>query len=248
VCALSYYLEREGIMTTGISLVRENAQSMQPPRSLWVPFPLGRPLGKPNDKAFQHRVIAAALALLERTAGPVLEDYPEDAPSVRIEESAACPVSFGNTQAQENTWTARFQDELTQMQPWYELGKRKRRGRSLVGVADEPMENIFSKLGELLDKKALPTADLKWFKLAIEDAKVFYIEALTAQPGEYSAQAIEQILWHKTQLGAGLKVFYQRFAATPKLAIMARMVASREAIGGSTGEEIEINDITQKEE
>jgi hypothetical protein len=55
-------------------------------------------------------------------------------------------------------------------------------------------------------------------------------------------------LWHKTQLGAGLKVFYQRFAATPKLAIMARMVASREAIGGSTGEEIEINDITQKEE
>jgi len=167
---------------------------------------------------------------------------------VRIEASAACPVSFGNTQAQENTWTARFQDELTQMQPWYELGKRKRRGRSLVGVADEPMENIFSKLGELLDKKALPTADLKWFKLAIEDAKVFYIEALTAQPGEYSAQAIEQILWHKTQLGAGLKVFYQRFAATPKLAIMARMVASREAIGGSTGEEIEINDITQKEE
>ena len=234
-------------MTTGISLVRENAQSMQPPRSLWVPFPLGRPLGKPNDKAFQHRVIAAALALLERTAGPVLEDYPEDAPSVRIEESAACPVSFGNTQAQENTWTARFQDELTQMQPWYELGKRKRRGRSLVGVADEPMENIFSKLGELLDKKALPTADLKWFKLAIEDAKVFYIEALTAQPGEYSAQAIEQILWHETHLGAGLRVFYERFTATPKLAIMARMVASREAIGGSTGEEIEINDITKKE-
>ena len=234
-------------MTTGISLVRENAQSMQPPRSLWVPFPLGRPLGKPNDKAFQHRVIAAALALLERTAGPVLEDYPEDAPTVSIEESAACPVSFSNTQAQENTWAARFINELTQMQPWYELGKRRRNGRSLVGVAEEPIQTILTKLGDLLDADTLPTADLKWFKLAIEDAKVFYIEALTAQPGEYSAQAIEQILWHETQLGAGLRIFYERFAASPKLAIMARMVASREAIGGSTGEEIEINDITQKE-
>lgn len=234
-------------MTTGISLVRENAESMQPPRSLWVPFPLGRPLGKPNDKAFQHRVIAAALALLERTAGPVLEDYPEDAPTVSIEESAACPVSFGNTQAEATNWAARLVSELTQMQPWYDLGKRRRNGRSLVGVAGEPMQTILKKLGELLDSDTLPTAELKWFKLAIEDAKVFYIEALTAQPGEYSAQAIEQILWHETHLGAGLRVFYERFTATPKLAIMARMVASREAIGGSTGEEIEINDITKKE-
>jgi hypothetical protein len=146
VCALSYYLEREGIMTTGISLVRENAESMQPPRSLWVPFPLGRPLGKPNDKAFQHRVIAAALALLERTTGPVLENYPEDAPTVSIEKSAACPVSFGNTQAEATTWAARLVSELTQMQAWYDLGKRRRNGRSLVGVAGEPMQTMLKKI------------------------------------------------------------------------------------------------------
>jgi len=61
-------------MTTGISLVRENAATMQPPRSLWVTFPLGRPLGAPNDAAFQHRVIAAALDLLTRVSGiPMLE-------------------------------------------------------------------------------------------------------------------------------------------------------------------------------
>ena len=57
-------------MTTGISLVRENAQSLQPPRSLWVPFPLGRPLGKPGDPEFQLDVIEAALALLARESGP----------------------------------------------------------------------------------------------------------------------------------------------------------------------------------
>ena len=65
-------------MTTGISLVRENAASIQPPRSLWVTFPLGRPLGVPGDPAFQHGVIRAALALLETRSGPILADYPLD--------------------------------------------------------------------------------------------------------------------------------------------------------------------------
>ena len=39
MCALSYFLEREGLITTGISLVRENTASMKPPRALWVSFP-----------------------------------------------------------------------------------------------------------------------------------------------------------------------------------------------------------------
>ena len=248
MCALSYYLEAAGILTTGISLVRENAESLQPPRSLWVPFPLGRPLGKPNDPAFQHRVIQAALALLMQPAGPILEDFPEDAPSTPIEDAPACPVSFSQPQADKQTWTARLNAEHIQLQPWYELGKRRRKGRSLVGASMTPMSEILDRLGTLLDAGSGPTEDLHGFKLAIEDAKVFYIEALTAQPGDYSAQAIEQILWQETQLGAGLKVFYERFRAIPKLAIMARMIASRQAIGGATGEEIEINRPTPKED
>ena len=55
---------------------------MQPPRALWVPFPLGRPLGKPGDAPFQQGVIQAALDLLHRQVGPVLEDYPHDAPTI----------------------------------------------------------------------------------------------------------------------------------------------------------------------
>ena len=60
--ALSHVLESEGLSTTGISLVREHTEAMAPPRALWVPFALGRPLGAAGDAAFQHRVIAAALA------------------------------------------------------------------------------------------------------------------------------------------------------------------------------------------
>ena len=36
---------------------------MRPPRTLWVPFPLGRPFGVPDNPAFQRKVLVAALAL-----------------------------------------------------------------------------------------------------------------------------------------------------------------------------------------
>ena len=49
---------------------------MRPPRVLHCEFPLGRPLGKPDDAAFQHDVLRRAFALLGRESGPVLEDHP----------------------------------------------------------------------------------------------------------------------------------------------------------------------------
>ena len=59
-------------MTTGISLVRENAAAMHPPRMLWVSFPLGRPLGRAGDAAFQHRVGKGLSDVVRRHAGGVL--------------------------------------------------------------------------------------------------------------------------------------------------------------------------------
>ena len=79
--ALAHYFEAAGIPTTLSALVREHAVAIKPPRALSVPFELGRPLGAPEHAAFQTRVIAAALELLERPSGPILEDYPEDAPA-----------------------------------------------------------------------------------------------------------------------------------------------------------------------
>ncbi len=228
-------------MTTGISLVRENAASMQPPRSLWVTFPLGRPLGKPNDAEFQHRVIGAALGLLQRPGGPVLEDYPEDAPPLDVESAPACPVSFSKVRADADTWPGRLAVELALLKPWHDLGRRRRKGRTLVGASERTIEDNLQKLGELLDADELPApAELKWFKLAIEDAKVFYLEALTAQPGDHDHAQVQDILWRETVLGEGLAQFYEGFRAHPKLSLFARMVAPREAVGGSTGEEVEI--------
>jgi hypothetical protein len=44
---------------------------------LYAEFPLGRPLGRPNDAPFQTEVLLAALALVHRTDVPVLVDYPD---------------------------------------------------------------------------------------------------------------------------------------------------------------------------
>lgn len=227
MCALSYFLEREGIMTTGISLVRENTESMQPPRALWVSFPLGRPLGKPADASFQHRVIDAALNLLKEERGPMLVDYPEDSPSVTADNAPACPVSFVKPVADANTWEAELLNELQTLTPWHDLGRRRRNGRTLVGASEFPMSENLQKLGQLLDNNTLPTAELNWFKAAIEDAKVFYVEALTAQPGEYDAKQIEQIYWHETRMGAAVKRFADLFMKNPKLAAFARIIAPR---------------------
>lgn len=68
-------LERAGITTVSVSLLREVAAVIKPPRTLFVPFPMGFPLGEPNNAELQHRVIAAALALLPRTDVPVLAEF-----------------------------------------------------------------------------------------------------------------------------------------------------------------------------
>ena len=60
--ALGHYIEREGIPTAQISLIREQTAAIKPPRALWVPFMLGRPFGAPNDPDFQRRVLRHLLA------------------------------------------------------------------------------------------------------------------------------------------------------------------------------------------
>jgi hypothetical protein len=68
-------IEREGISTVSVTLLREVAEIIGPPRSLHVPYPLGFPLGEPHNPALQHRIIAAALALLERHDVPLIEEF-----------------------------------------------------------------------------------------------------------------------------------------------------------------------------
>lgn len=68
-------LERRGITTVVIQLLRFVAQKVRPPRALYVPFRHGYPLDVPNDAARQHAVLTATLELL-KLRPPVLQDFP----------------------------------------------------------------------------------------------------------------------------------------------------------------------------
>ena len=217
-------------MTTGISLVRENTVSMQPPRALWVSFPLGRPLGKPNDVAFQHRVIDAALELLNEESGPVLTDYPEDAPNAEVGDAPSCPVSFVKHDSNTDTWESALHAEVQSLTAWHDLGRRRRNGRTVVGVSGFSMLENTAKLGALLDQKALPVTELTWFKGAIEDAKVFYLEALSAQPGAYHHDQLEKIFWTETTMGAAILSFNDLFAAHSELSFITRIIVPRRIV------------------
>ncbi|MDP6353927.1 MAG: hypothetical protein QF473_02410 [Planctomycetota bacterium] len=72
-------LERRGISTVTIQLLREAAEKVRPPRSLFVPFRHGYPLDKPDDADRQHEIIEAALRLLEDDSlkPPALVDFVE---------------------------------------------------------------------------------------------------------------------------------------------------------------------------
>lgn len=81
VCLVAAELERHGIATVVIQLLREVAAAVHPPRALVVPFPHGYPLAAPDDPERQRAVMLAALALLEDSTlqPPVLVDLPASA-------------------------------------------------------------------------------------------------------------------------------------------------------------------------
>jgi hypothetical protein len=73
VGALCHVLEAAGLATVGLIPTVDIPERMAPPRSLVTCFPLGRPLGRPDDPAFQTGVLLTALDLLGTGSGPVTE-------------------------------------------------------------------------------------------------------------------------------------------------------------------------------
>ena len=126
--ALGHFLERQGIPTTGISLVREHTETVRPPRALWVTFELGRPLGIPDDAPFQRRVMRAALDLLARTDGPLIADYPEHVDEPADFSGWACPINLAPSQVDS------LDAEIERLATWHDQAVVAQ-GRTTVGVS-----------------------------------------------------------------------------------------------------------------
>ena len=208
--ALGHFFEEEGIATTQISLIREHTEAIKPPRALWVPFMLGRPLGAPGDAGFQRLVLIAVLRLLESPAGPVLEDYPCDAPSAAADDTDgfACPVNFARAETGDDVVSA-FQREIAELAPWYGEAVRAR-GRtiaSLSGLSPQAAGRfITAMIADANSASYRSDFDASTaLRLACEDIKAYYFEAVTAQPGARAAAEAREWLWRETIAG---KVFF----------------------------------------
>ena len=232
VCGISYYLESEGIQTVGIALFRQIAESMRPPRILWVSFPLGRPLGKPGDAEFQTKVIESGLKLLVKPKGPILEDYPIDLPEAIDMEPPACPVSFAR-ETPIDTWRAKLAKEVASLATWYELGL-ERRGRTSVGCCDSSITEILARLADWLDD-AGDFPDHVWLKFALEDLKAFYSEAIMAKPGDYPLGYVDHIIFHETYLGELITHVVDLLESDERTQPLVRAIASRDQLQRSTG-------------
>lgn len=198
--------------TAGISFIREHTEQIKPPRALWVPFELGRPLGAPNEPEFQLDVLRALLRTLEEDRGPVLIDYPHDAPALSGDhEPWAClipapPLEPARSEAE--ALNQRLSREISLLRPWYDESV-KAHGRTAVrtsGLALAEMTSVLAAYaaGETPQVPSTAVASMPYLlRFLADDLKAYYLEAAVAQPGGSSPSSTELGRWlfHETALG-----------------------------------------------
>jgi hypothetical protein len=213
---LSRVLEEAGLVTVGLSMVREHTVRVKPPRALYVPFPFGLALGKPDDPALQHRVLAAALGLLETPEGPVLADFPEE------ETPAPLPqASVVRGVAEDGGDPA---DEVTMLRAFYERWVEEHGGRTAVGLSGIP-ERRWRGLVRALQSYAgggdpevpgrpAEVPALQFIRYCVDDLKAFAYEARMAQRPDASATDLHAWFWGQTALGRLAAAVAGRMSAT----------------------------------
>jgi D-proline reductase (dithiol) PrdB len=63
-------IERQGISTIGISIIRRFTEKVKPPRTIFLDWPFGHPLGEPFNLFQQRTVLMAAFSALYSITTP----------------------------------------------------------------------------------------------------------------------------------------------------------------------------------
>jgi hypothetical protein len=215
VCVLARVFEEAGLITLTLAMVREHAEKVKAPRALFVPFPFGYALGKPNDPQLQHRVLGAAIDLLPREQGPVLEDFPEeDVPAPLLQASGVQEIA---TAAQDPA------DEVTALRAFYERWVEDHNGRTAVGLCGIPQRRwrgvirfleAYSR-GEDADMKERPAGVPvpQFIRYCVDDLKAFCYEARMAQRPSVSEADLHHWFWGETAIGQLIRSVAQRMNA-----------------------------------
>ncbi len=244
--------------TASISLIREQTERVRPPRALWVPFALGRPLGSAADPEFQTNVIRAAFAMLETTTEPTIEDYPVEAPEEAGPAQWSCPLSLDL--GDDDTLSGRLLSEVGRLRPW-SAETRRERGRTLFGATGASTDQVgdvaeaLVSIAESGDTATAPVSDVEWaFDMPLlirhlaDDLRTFYHEGVAAQPGPAAPNhaALNEWIFGGTVLGETLlKVADHLTAAGDPYSLLVRglLIPEGHYQGGSAfGEGDPLND------
>ena len=202
--------------TTSISLIREQTERLRPPRALWVPFALGRPLGSAADPEFQKDVMRAAFDLLSTATEPTIADYPVDAPDEAGPGQWACPLNLGPIV--DDSLEGRLLAEVARLGPWA-AETRAARGRTLFGVSGATgVDDVVRALAATADDVATPPPGDWAFDMPLlirhlaDDLRTFYHEAIAAQPGSLAPNhdALNEWIFGGTALGDTLQAVADR--------------------------------------
>ena len=205
---LANYFEEQGFSTVLVGFVREHMQAIKPPRALWLNFPMGRPMGKPNDPDYQMKVIRAAFSLLEKSSGPVLEDFPDVIPVHNGRMGYALPdelvvakADIGDT----DLLVAEIATEMEALRTPYEAAVTAR-GRTTVGASELSINDFIPYIAQFVkgNKPKSPRKGLSpipLLKLVVEDLAAYYTEARTYRDNIDDIELLGKWFWEETKSG-----------------------------------------------
>ena len=233
---LSHFLQRNGIATTSISLIREQSEAVRPPRALWVPFPLGRPLGVADNPEFQRDVLRSALRLLESATEPTIADYPQEAPDGNGHGVWACAIELPAPEMSELEASVRREIDL--IMPRYQEARRQR-GRTTFGMSGATIDEVeqvvsfaiaiaegsgFAEVPEVASGPQWRHPMPILVRFVAEDLRALYQEAVTSEAGSSPPSQREMHSWifQETALGRLLQQIGQQITDhdEPRLRLM----------------------------
>ena len=211
-------LEAAGLATVSISQVREHTEKIRPPRAVFVPFPLGMPIGAPGDAEQQHRVLAAALQTFLAPCGPVLVDLPDDEwlePGAvsAVQASSVAPAESRLDVAMEVFTMRRAHEQWLSQTGRTSVGVsgvEPKRFRGVVRFLEAYADGADADMSERPDDVTLPV----FVRRCVDDLKAMYAEGRLVEHPEESADDRARWLWGETALGSLLRAVRERMEAS----------------------------------
>ena len=205
---------------------------MKPPRAVYVPFPLGLPLGHPGNSIEQRAVLDLAFSTLEASSGPVLLDYRDEAAA----NEDGSPVQASEVDPDAEARSADLATEVTLMRRYWEQ-RLAATGRTGVGLSRIPPQRFRGVVRFLEAYVADPSADMEerpadvplplFIRYCVEDLRVMYAEArLQTHPAESSPDR-QRWLLRSTALGIMIRALRDAMDASddPKVKAVAFGIA-----------------------